>query len=227
MEVGGTANWDGGRFDLALFQNVISNRITPVTLSRSARRSSQQQQNNPGDIVVQGLEFQTEASVIRTLGLKVPETWNWNVFGNGYYNFKMIDYGAPPAFGTGHRHAHQPVRARDRHALRPGRHRDAVELPGARHPARTDVVQHRGSPEPAALPGPDPQLDGLPQGAVLGLEHARRARGQEGVQGVRRDEQHLRRQRIIRSSSASTARRAATTLSCRTAPAATRCRAAR
>ena len=49
---------------------------------------------------MQGLEFQTDASVIRTLGLKVPETWNWNVFGNGYYNFKMIDYGAPPAFGT-------------------------------------------------------------------------------------------------------------------------------
>ncbi|MGE5151239.1 MAG: TonB-dependent receptor [Rhodospirillaceae bacterium] len=100
IEAGATANWTGGRFDLALFQNVISNRIQAVTISSTGGVVIQQQQNNSGDIVVQGLEVQTEASVIRTLGLKVAETWNWNVFGNGTYNFKMIDYGAPPAFGT-------------------------------------------------------------------------------------------------------------------------------
>jgi vitamin B12 transporter len=100
IEAGATANWDGGRFDLALFQNIISNRIQAVTTSSIGGVVIQQQQNNQGDIVVQGLEYQAEASVIRTLGLKAPETWNWNVFGNGYYNFKMIDYGAPPAFGT-------------------------------------------------------------------------------------------------------------------------------
>ncbi|HEY2871185.1 MAG TPA: TonB-dependent receptor [Reyranella sp.] len=100
MELGGTANWNGGRFDLALFQNIINNRITPVTVSQVGTTIIAQQQNNPGNIVVQGLEIQNDTSVIRTLGLKVPETWNWNVFGNGYYNFKMIDYGAPPAFGT-------------------------------------------------------------------------------------------------------------------------------
>jgi vitamin B12 transporter len=100
IEAGATANWDGGRFDLALFQNIISNRITAVTISSVRGVVIQQQQNNPGDLVVQGLEFQTEASVIRSLGLKVAETWNWIVFGNGYFNFKMIDYGAPPAFGT-------------------------------------------------------------------------------------------------------------------------------
>jgi vitamin B12 transporter len=100
IEVGATANWDGGRFDLALFQNIISNRIQATTISSIGGVVIQQQQNNQGDLVVQGLEYQTEASVIRTLGLKVPETWSWNVFGNGYYNFKMIDYGAPPAFGT-------------------------------------------------------------------------------------------------------------------------------
>jgi vitamin B12 transporter len=100
LEAGATANWDGGRFDLAIFQNIISNRIQAVTISSVGGVVIQQQQNNAGDIVVQGVEFQTDASVIRTLGLKVPQTWNWNVFGNGYYNFKMIDYGAPAAFGT-------------------------------------------------------------------------------------------------------------------------------
>jgi vitamin B12 transporter len=100
LEAGATANWDGGRFDLAVFQNIISNRIQAVTISSIGGVVVQQQQNNPGDIVVQGIEFQTDASVIRTLGLNVPPTWNWNVFGNGYFNFKMIDYGAPAAFGT-------------------------------------------------------------------------------------------------------------------------------
>ena len=37
MELGGTANWDGGRFDLALFQNIINNRITPVKISNAIR----------------------------------------------------------------------------------------------------------------------------------------------------------------------------------------------
>ena len=100
LEAGATANWDGGRFDLAVFQNIISNRIQANTISSTGGVIVQQYQNNQGDIVVQGIEFQTDASVIRTLGLKVPETWNWNVFGSGYYNFKMIDYGAPAAFGT-------------------------------------------------------------------------------------------------------------------------------
>jgi vitamin B12 transporter len=100
LEAGATANWDGGRFDLAVFQNIISNRIQANTISSTGGVIVQQYQNNQGDIVVQGVEFQTDASVIRTLGLNVPASWNWNVFGNGYYNFKMIDYGAPPAFGT-------------------------------------------------------------------------------------------------------------------------------
>ena len=100
IEAGATVNWDAGRLDLAIFQNIISNRIQANTISSIGGRVIQQYQNNPGDIVVQGLEFQTDASVIRTLGMNVPSTWLWNVFGSGYFNFKMIDYGAAPAFGT-------------------------------------------------------------------------------------------------------------------------------
>lgn len=100
IEAGATANWNAGRFDLAIFQNIISNRIQAVTISSVGGVVIQQQQNNPGNVIVQGLEFQADTSIIRTLGLDVPASWNWTLFGNGYYNFKMIDYGAPPAYGT-------------------------------------------------------------------------------------------------------------------------------
>ena len=94
LEAGVTFNWGGGRFDTALFQNVISNRIRSVTTSSVGGVIIQQQQNNPGDIVIQGFEVQSEANVFRTLGLAAQENWQWTVFGNGYYHFKMTDYGA-------------------------------------------------------------------------------------------------------------------------------------
>lgn len=100
IEAGATANWAAGRLDLAIFQNVISNRIQANTISSVGGVVIQQYQNNPANIVVQGVEFQTDASVIKTLGMNVPSTWNWNVFGSGYFNFKMLDYGAPSNFGT-------------------------------------------------------------------------------------------------------------------------------
>lgn len=100
MEAGATLTWAGGRFDAVVFQNVITNRIAPVTVSSVNGRVSQFQQNNPANIVVQGLEFQAEADVIKSLKLEIADSWNWKVFGNGYYNFKMTDYGALAAAGT-------------------------------------------------------------------------------------------------------------------------------
>ena len=99
-EVGSTLTWDGGRFDAVLFQNVIANRITAVTISNVGGRISQQYQNNPSNIVVQGLEFQAEADILKSFKLEVDESWNWRMFGNGYYNLQMIDYGAVAAAGT-------------------------------------------------------------------------------------------------------------------------------
>ena len=93
LEVGTTLTARAARFDLVLFQNVIANRI--ITVPTSVTTS--QFRNNPSEIVVQGLEFQADADLVKTLGLSVPETWRWSVFGNGYYNFKMTDYGALPA----------------------------------------------------------------------------------------------------------------------------------
>jgi vitamin B12 transporter len=94
IEIGGTVTTRNARIDLALFQNVIGNRISAVTTSSVGGVVIQQYQNNPGNIVVQGLELQAEADVSRTLGLDLPEGTRWSVYSNGYYNFQMTDYGA-------------------------------------------------------------------------------------------------------------------------------------
>ena len=94
FEAGATFNWLGGRFDAVVFQNSINNRIAPITISSVGGRISQLQVNNPGNIVVQGVEYQAEADMMQTFKLSAKDSWNWKVFGNGYYNFKMIDYGA-------------------------------------------------------------------------------------------------------------------------------------
>jgi vitamin B12 transporter len=94
LEVGSTFTWGAGRLDLALFQNVIHNRIQTVTLSSVGGVVVQQNQNSQGDLWMQGLEFQAEADVIRTLKLNAAPSWQWTVFGNGYYNFTMTDFGA-------------------------------------------------------------------------------------------------------------------------------------
>jgi vitamin B12 transporter len=99
-EVGATANWRGGRFDAVVFQNTISNRITPVTVSSTGGRVVQVQVNSPANLVVQGIEFQTQFDVLQTAGWQSDKGLFWNVFGNGYYNFRMTDYGANPLAGT-------------------------------------------------------------------------------------------------------------------------------
>lgn len=93
LEVGATTTTPNARLDLALFQNIISNRIQAVTTSSSGV-VVQQYQNNPGSILIQGMELQVEADVMRTLGLSIAEGSRWSVYGNGYYNFAMTDYGA-------------------------------------------------------------------------------------------------------------------------------------
>lgn len=100
IEAGATLSWLGFRLDSAIFQNIIYNRITSVVQRTVGANTISQYQNNPANITVQGLEFQLDADVIRNLQLPVPETWRWTVFGNGYYNFKMTDFGASPLAGT-------------------------------------------------------------------------------------------------------------------------------
>ncbi len=94
LEVGLTGTWRGLRIDGALFQNLIGNRITAQTLSSVRGVVVQQYQNNPGNIQMQGLEFQVESDLIQTLQLKPHPSWRWTLWSNGYYNFNMTDYGA-------------------------------------------------------------------------------------------------------------------------------------
>jgi vitamin B12 transporter len=97
IEAGATVLWNGSlRFDAAVFQNIISDRIT--TLRRGTSNISDTI-NNPGNILVQGVEFQLDTDVLKTFGVKAGP-WRWSVFGNGYYNFHMVDEGAPATANT-------------------------------------------------------------------------------------------------------------------------------
>lgn len=100
IEAGATLEWPGFRFDGAIFQNVITNRIQSVVTGTSGANTISQYQNNQSNIVVQGLEFQADVDMVRNLQLDVPQSWFWHVFGNGYYYTKMTDYGAPANAGN-------------------------------------------------------------------------------------------------------------------------------
>jgi vitamin B12 transporter len=94
IEAGATFYWRGTRFDSVIYQNIIHNRITPVVTSSSGGVVIEQEQNETGNLVMQGLEFQLESDLKKTLNLGIPPSWQWMVFGNGYYNFTMTDWGA-------------------------------------------------------------------------------------------------------------------------------------
>ncbi len=96
IEAGATVYFPGFRFDAAVFQNIIHGRLTNVTLSSVGGVVIQQVQNNPGDIIVQGVEVQAQLDMIKTFKL-VAENWRWSFYANGYYHFKMLDEGAVPA----------------------------------------------------------------------------------------------------------------------------------
>jgi vitamin B12 transporter len=97
LEIGATVSGTLGRLDMALFQNVISNRIRSVVQSVSGGVTISQYQNNPADILMQGLELQGEVDAGRTLALDIRAGDRWSLFASGYYNFTMTDYGA---YGT-------------------------------------------------------------------------------------------------------------------------------
>ncbi len=96
IEAGATVLWRSLRFDAVVFQNVISDRITT---RRRGTTNISDTINNPGDIIVQGVEFQLDADVFKTFAVDAG-SWRWKVFGNGYYNFHMVDEGAPATANT-------------------------------------------------------------------------------------------------------------------------------
>jgi len=100
VEAGATFYHQGLRFDSVVFQNIIHNRIVANTISSSGGVVTEQYQNENGNLLVQGVEFQLDSDVKTTFNLNMPPSWLWTVFGSGYYNFTMTDYGASPLAGT-------------------------------------------------------------------------------------------------------------------------------
>ncbi|MDO9499363.1 TonB-dependent receptor [Falsiroseomonas sp.] len=88
-ELGSALFRPGWRADLALFQNTISDRIT--TSPRPGVANTSDYVNNPGDIVVRGVELQWQGDVARALGIT---DWRWTTFANASWNFDMVDEGA-------------------------------------------------------------------------------------------------------------------------------------
>lgn len=87
-EVGAALFRPGWRADVALFQNTIHDRI--ITRPRPGVPNTSDFVNNPGDIVVRGMEVQLQADVARALGIT---GWRWTAFANAAWNFDMMDEG--------------------------------------------------------------------------------------------------------------------------------------
>lgn len=90
VEAGVTLAHAGSRLDLALFQNVISDRV--ITKLRTSVANTSDFANNSGNVVVQGMEVQFDTDVFRLVSHD-PGTWRWTAYANGNYNFHMKDEG--------------------------------------------------------------------------------------------------------------------------------------
>lgn len=97
FEVGAAVFRPGWRVDLALFQNTISDRIR--TIARRGVANTSDWSNNPGDVLVRGVELQAQADIARLAGI---ESWRWTAFTNASWNFDLQDKGVTlgPNFNT-------------------------------------------------------------------------------------------------------------------------------
>ncbi|GJE74975.1 TonB-dependent receptor [Methylorubrum suomiense] len=90
IEIGTTLTNAVSRVDVALFQNIISDRI--ITRSRGANSNTSDYVNNSGDVVIRGIEVQYDTDMVRMFGGKAG-TWRWRASVNGNFNFDMKDEG--------------------------------------------------------------------------------------------------------------------------------------
>jgi len=99
IEVGATVSWNAMQLDAALFQNRILDRITSQVRSSTSAVTISDTINNPGEIMLQGIELQAQLDMLRAFHI-AGGNWRWTTFSNAYYNFNMVDRGAVPAAGT-------------------------------------------------------------------------------------------------------------------------------
>ncbi|MGA0596554.1 TonB-dependent receptor [Enterovirga sp. CN4-39] len=91
IEVGATFAGPGWRLDAALFQNVIQDRIT--TRLRPGVANTSDYVNNPGDVLIRGIELQYDQDMLALIG-RQSDAWRWQFYANGSYNFDMKDKGS-------------------------------------------------------------------------------------------------------------------------------------
>ncbi len=93
VEAGLTATWPAAKFDVALFENRINDRIiTQVIGATPTGATISMEENDPGAVVLDGIELQYKMDMLQLLWKK-PDSWLWSVYGNAYYNFHMVDEG--------------------------------------------------------------------------------------------------------------------------------------
>ncbi len=93
IEAGLTATWPAAKFDVAVFQNRILDRIvTQVTGVTATGATISMEENDPGAVVLDGVELQYKMDMLKLLSMP-PDNWLWSVYGNAYYNFHMVDEG--------------------------------------------------------------------------------------------------------------------------------------
>jgi vitamin B12 transporter len=97
VEIGGTYSVSGARLDLAIFHNVISDRI--ITRPRVGQVNVSDFINNPGDVSIKGVEAQADVDVGRLFGADLGGHY-LSASANGYYNFEMRDKGASASANT-------------------------------------------------------------------------------------------------------------------------------
>jgi vitamin B12 transporter len=99
IEAGATVTTNSMRLDASIFKNTIMNRITTQVRSSTPVVTISDTVNNPGDIIVQGIELQSQVDILKTFAI-AARGWRWSAFTNAYYHFNMVDRGAPVAAGS-------------------------------------------------------------------------------------------------------------------------------
>src|SRR6266851_3673171 len=99
IEAGATVTTGSLRLDASVFKNTIMNRITTAVRSSTSAVTISDTVNNPGDIILEGIELQSQLDLLRTFAVSAGN-WRWTAFTNAYHHFHMVDRGAPVAAGS-------------------------------------------------------------------------------------------------------------------------------
>jgi vitamin B12 transporter len=97
LEAGLAYSAPGLNLDLALFRNIIRDRI--VSRPRAGVPNTNDFVNNPGNVRVAGVEAQVSADLLRLAGRR-DTPWFWTADLAGNYNFELEDEGAPATANT-------------------------------------------------------------------------------------------------------------------------------